>query len=68
MKLDQFQQIQIGSLFRGLTRLSQKEVLEIYSSRSLPLHYVEGHLRGVSTFSPLLQMNLRENEAGLGVC
>ena len=48
MKLDQFQQLQIGSIYRGLTRLSQEEVMKIYGSRSLPLHYVEGHLKGVS--------------------
>ncbi|XP_045108615.1 5'-nucleotidase domain-containing protein 3-like isoform X2 [Portunus trituberculatus] len=47
MKLDQFQQLQIGSIYRGLTRLSQEEVMKIYGSRSLPLHYVEGHLKGL---------------------
>ncbi|XP_064086629.1 5'-nucleotidase domain-containing protein 3-like isoform X1 [Macrobrachium nipponense] len=48
MKLDQFQQIQIGSIYRGLTVLSSEDVMNIYGSRSLPLYYVEGHLRGNS--------------------
>lgn len=48
MKLDQFQQIQQGSIYHGLTPVSQEEVLKTYGGRSLPLHYVEGHLRGVS--------------------
>ena len=51
MKLDQFQQIQIGSIYRGLTGISQDELIEIYGSRALPLYYVEGHLRGVSSLS-----------------
>lgn len=53
MKMDQFQQLQIGSIYRGLTCLTQEEVMKIYGSRSLPLHYVEGHLRGVSMYAIL---------------
>lgn len=48
MKLDQFQQIQMSSIYRGLTPLSPAEVVHTYGSRSLPLSYVEGHLKGVS--------------------
>lgn len=51
MKLDQFQQIQMSSIYRGLTPLSQEEVMKTYGSRALPLSYVEGHLRGVSSCS-----------------
>ncbi|XP_042861685.1 5'-nucleotidase domain-containing protein 2-like isoform X2 [Penaeus japonicus] len=50
MKLDQFQQIQQGSIYHGLTPVSQEEVLKTYGGRSLPLHYVEGHLRGASFY------------------
>ncbi|KAF2368224.1 HAD-superfamily hydrolase subfamily IG 5'-nucleotidase [Trinorchestia longiramus] len=46
MKLDQFQQIQMSSIYRGLTPLSSAEVTDTYGSRALPLSYVEGHLRG----------------------
>ncbi|KAB7493802.1 5'-nucleotidase domain-containing protein 2 [Armadillidium nasatum] len=46
MKLDQFQQIQIGSIYRGLTHVSMEEVRKIYGSKALSLGYVEGHLRG----------------------
>ena len=48
MKLDQFQQIQMSSIYRGLTPLSQEDVAATYGSRALPLSYVEGHLKGVS--------------------
>ncbi|KAG7171435.1 5'-nucleotidase domain-containing protein 2-like [Homarus americanus] len=46
MKMDQFQKIQVGSIYRGLTCLSREDIHDIYGTRSLPLHYVEGHLRG----------------------
>ena len=48
MKLDQFQQIQMGSIYRGLTPVPPKEVIDIYGFRTLPMSYVEGHLHGVS--------------------
>lgn len=50
MKLDQFQQIQIGSVYRGLTQVSLEEIRKIYGSRALSLSYVEGHLKGVIFF------------------
>ncbi|XP_050686614.1 5'-nucleotidase domain-containing protein 3-like isoform X3 [Eriocheir sinensis] len=56
MKMDQFQQLQIGSIYRGMTCLSQEEVLSIYKSRSLPLHYVEGHLRGDTKMAHLADL------------
>ncbi|KAA0201849.1 hypothetical protein HAZT_HAZT000276 [Hyalella azteca] len=56
MKLDQFQQIQMSSIYRGLTPLSQAEVAETYGSRALPLSYVEGHLRGKQTMAHLADL------------
>ncbi|CAL4122761.1 unnamed protein product [Meganyctiphanes norvegica] len=53
MKIDQFQQIQMGSVYSGMTPLSEKEVLEIYGKRALPLDYVEGHLRGTPKMAHL---------------
>ena len=42
LKLDSFLQIQFGSVYRGLTPLKDKEVLEIYKNRTMPIAYVEG--------------------------
>ncbi|KAK3863889.1 hypothetical protein Pcinc_013531 [Petrolisthes cinctipes] len=56
VKMDQFQQLQIGSVFRGMTRLTHQEVFDIYHSRSLPLHYVEGHLRGDTKMAHLADL------------
>ena len=47
MKLDQFQQIQSGSIYRGLTPLTDEQIEEAYGARALALDYVEGHLHGV---------------------
>jgi len=47
LKLDSFLQIQFGSVYRGLTPLSDEEVLDIYKSRTIPLAYVESN-RAVS--------------------
>lgn len=56
MKLDQFQQIQQGSIYHGLTPVSQEQVLKTYGGRSLPLHYVEGHLRGDTKMAHLADL------------
>ena len=48
MKIDQFQQIQMGSIYKGLSPITYEEVKETYGSRALPLSFVEAHLRGVS--------------------
>ncbi|KAK4295028.1 hypothetical protein Pmani_032386 [Petrolisthes manimaculis] len=56
VKMDQFQQLQTGSVFRGMTRLTHQEVFDIYHSRSLPLHYVEGHLRGDTKMAHLADL------------
>lgn len=41
LKLDSFLQIQLGSVYRGLTPLSDEEVMKLYKSRTIPLAYVE---------------------------
>uniref|UniRef100_T1J4S0 5'-nucleotidase domain-containing protein 3 n=1 Tax=Strigamia maritima TaxID=126957 RepID=T1J4S0_STRMM len=44
MKIDAFHQIQLGSVYRGLTQLSTDEVLSVYGQITLPKAYVEGPL------------------------
>lgn len=56
MKLDQFQQIQIGSVYSGTTPVTEKEVLETYGKRALPLDYVEGHLKGTPKMAHLADL------------
>ncbi|XP_065344327.1 5'-nucleotidase domain-containing protein 3 isoform X2 [Cloeon dipterum] len=42
LKLDSFLQIQLGSVYRGLSPVSDEEVLELYKNRIIPIAYVEG--------------------------
>ncbi|XP_011193607.1 5'-nucleotidase domain-containing protein 3 isoform X1 [Zeugodacus cucurbitae] len=42
LKLDSFLQIQLGSVYRGLTKIPDGEVLKLYKNRILPIAYVEG--------------------------
>lgn len=42
LKLDSFLQIQFGSVYRGLTPLTDDEVLKLYKNRIMPIAYVEG--------------------------
>ncbi|XP_031632609.1 5'-nucleotidase domain-containing protein 3, partial [Contarinia nasturtii] len=42
LKLDSFLQIQFGSVYRGLTPITDAEVVKHYRNRSIPLAYVEG--------------------------
>lgn len=45
LKLDSFLQIQLGSVYRGLTKIPDGEVLKLYKNRILPIAYVEGQLK-----------------------
>lgn len=45
LKLDSFLQIQFGSVYRGLTRVPDTEVLRLYKNRIIPIAYVEGTLK-----------------------
>lgn len=51
LKLDSFLQIQLGSVYRGLTPLSDEEVLKLYKSRTIPLAYVESGRSAVSKYN-----------------
>ncbi|XP_059482720.1 5'-nucleotidase domain-containing protein 3 isoform X1 [Neocloeon triangulifer] len=42
LKLDSFLQIQLGSVYRGLSPVSDEEVLDLYKNRIIPIAYVEG--------------------------
>lgn len=48
LKLDSFLQIQLGTVYRGLTRVPDEEVLNLYRNRTIPLAYVEGEKGNVS--------------------
>lgn len=41
LKVDSFMQIQLGCVYRGLTQLSDEEVLQLYGSRKIPVNYIE---------------------------
>ncbi|CAL4131879.1 unnamed protein product [Meganyctiphanes norvegica] len=56
MKLDQFQQIQRGSIYRGLTLLSRDEIRELYGTRTIPLQYLEGSLAGGTKMAHLADL------------
>lgn len=43
LKLDSFLQIQLGSVYRGRTKIPDAEVLKLYKNRIIPIAYVEGH-------------------------
>ncbi|XP_030378667.1 5'-nucleotidase domain-containing protein 3 isoform X2 [Scaptodrosophila lebanonensis] len=42
VKLDSFLQLQLGSVYRGRTKVPEEEVLKLYHNRLLPIAYVEG--------------------------
>lgn len=48
LKLDSFLQIQLGSVYRGLTRVPDTEVLRLYKNRIVPIGYVEGTARNIT--------------------
>lgn len=50
LKLDSFLQIQFGSVYRGLTPLSDEEVLRLYKNRIMPIAYVEGNTKDGRVF------------------
>ncbi|KAG8228274.1 hypothetical protein J437_LFUL006241, partial [Ladona fulva] len=45
LKIDSFLQIQLGSVYRGLSPVSDTEVLQLYKNKTVPLAYVEAHVR-----------------------
>jgi hypothetical protein len=53
LKLDSFLQIQLGTVYRGLTRVSDDEVLSLYRNRIIPVKYVEGDKQNVSEFNEI---------------
>ncbi|KAK7603673.1 hypothetical protein V9T40_003672 [Parthenolecanium corni] len=44
MKLDSFLQLDLRSVYKGLTKLSENEVLNLYKTRKIPLKYLNGDL------------------------
>ncbi|KAK9505725.1 hypothetical protein O3M35_009714 [Rhynocoris fuscipes] len=51
MKLDSFLQIQLGTVYRGLTPISDSEVLKLYKNKTIPLAYVENQGKNSQYFS-----------------
>ncbi|XP_023340841.1 5'-nucleotidase domain-containing protein 3 isoform X2 [Eurytemora carolleeae] len=41
LKVDSFHQIQLGTVYRGREKLSDKDVLKLYKRRHLPVNYLE---------------------------
>jgi len=45
LKLDSFLQIQLGTVYRGLSPVSDEEVLRLYKNRVIPIAYVESQVK-----------------------
>ena len=41
MKLDSFLQIQLGTVYRGLTPVPDEQVIKLYKNKIVPIAYVE---------------------------
>lgn len=52
LKLDSFLQIQLESVYRGLTKIPDAEVLRLYKNRILPIAYVEGQSKNHQVVKP----------------
>lgn len=50
LKLDSFNSIQLGTIFRGLSRVPDEEVLNLYRNRIIPIAYVEGEKGNVRIY------------------
>ncbi len=58
-KMDQFYNIQLGSVYRGRQKVPDEEVMKLYKRVRIPQNYVEAHLSGVrntDTHSTELQL------------
>ncbi|XP_075219255.1 5' nucleotidase C isoform X2 [Lycorma delicatula] len=51
MKIDSFLQIQLGTVYRGLTPVSDEEVLTLYKNKIIPLALVETHGKNSQYFT-----------------
>ncbi|PNF26601.1 5'-nucleotidase domain-containing protein 3 [Cryptotermes secundus] len=47
LKIDSFLQIQLGTVYRGLSPVSDEEVLRLYKNRVIPIAYVESQVKNV---------------------
>lgn len=43
-------QIQLGCVYRGLTKLSDDEVIRLYGSRKIPANYIENRGKGMQEY------------------
>lgn len=48
MKIDSFLQIELRSVYKGLTKVPEEKVLELYKSRKVPIRYIDYHPLRVS--------------------
>lgn len=48
LKVDSFHQIQLGCVYRGLTPLSDEEVLDLYGQHYIPADYLESFVHNGS--------------------
>uniref|UniRef100_A0A1B6MMD8 5'-nucleotidase domain-containing protein 3 n=1 Tax=Graphocephala atropunctata TaxID=36148 RepID=A0A1B6MMD8_9HEMI len=51
MKIDSFLQIQLGTVYRGLSPVTDDEVLRLYKNKIIPLAYVETHGKNAQYFT-----------------
>lgn len=56
VKLDSFLQLQLGSVYRGRTKVEADEVLKLYHNRLLPIAYVEGPNMSYRVRKPMRQL------------
>ncbi|KAJ9593389.1 hypothetical protein L9F63_015093 [Diploptera punctata] len=47
LKIDSFLQIQLGTVYRGLSPVPDEEVLRLYKNRIIPIAYVESQVKNV---------------------
>lgn len=45
LKIDSFLQIQLGTVYRGMSPVSDEEVLRLYKNRAIPIAYVESQVK-----------------------
>nr|CAD7446046.1 unnamed protein product [Timema bartmani] len=60
LKIDSFLQIQLGSVYRGLSPVPNEEVLRLYRNKTIPIDYVESHGRHQPAFVKLKMIQLAD--------
>ena len=56
LKMDQFHNIQLGTVYRGMQKVEDEEVLQLYSRLKIPQDYVDAHLKTGVTQCPCFNL------------